>query len=241
LLSRCALLAVLALGFASLGCHLEEELPPKSNADQPPDKATKKIAFGKNVTLEIDGERRRVLVDTYVCRRTDMLEQLVCRKKTKEHEAVFAADIDARHVHAALLAAGATPGSPVKFQPFAKAPTGTVIKVTVRYTEKGQLKVVPGQDFVRNIKTKKTLEHDWVFAGSHLIPDPFDKTKPPFYAANDGDVICVANFEGAMLDLPVLSSKDNEELAYEANTERIPALETPVVLILEPVLPPKKK
>ncbi len=79
-----------------------------------------------------------------------------------------------------------------------------------------------------------------MFAGSVLYPDPFDKTKPPIYAANEGDIICVANFESAMLDLAVVSTKDNDDLAYEANTERIPALETPVVVILEPV-PAKKK
>jgi hypothetical protein len=242
-LTRCALLAVLAICLASLGCHLDEDASPqKSNPVEPGKTTTKKIAFGKGVTLEIEGDKRRVLVDATVCWQKSPLEQLVCRKGTKEHEAVFSADVDARHIHTALLAAGATAGSPVKFQPKLTAPSGTVIKVTVRYTDRGQVVTAPGQQFVRSVKTKKPLEHDWVFAGSQLLPDPFDKTKPPAYMANlDGDLICVANFEGAMLDLGVLSSKDNDDLAYEGNPDRIPALGAAAVLILEPVLPPKKK
>ena len=103
---------------------------------------------------------------------------------------------------------------------------------------------LPASEWIRNIKTKKDLGVDWVFAGSYLIPDTLDATKKPFYAANDGDVICVSNFDTALLDLPIDSGKDNDDLAFEAHTDRIPALETPVLVILEPVLPkilPKKK
>src|SRR5436305_142938 len=62
----------------------------------------KKVRIGDNVYLEIDGKRRRVLVDAYVCLRQGQLEQLVTRKRTKEHEAILAADVDARNIHLAL-------------------------------------------------------------------------------------------------------------------------------------------
>src|SRR5207248_9020942 len=117
---------------------------------------------------------------------------------------------------------------------------GTVVKLTVQYEEKGKTVSMPAQKWVRDLKTKKDLDHDWVFAGSMLIMNPLDKEKPPAYAANYGDVICLANFEGAMLDLPIKSSKDNEELVFEANSARIPPLQTPVTLILEAVVAAKK-
>jgi hypothetical protein len=44
-----------------------------------------------------------------------------------------------------------------------------------------------------------------------------------------------------MLDLPINSSKDNDDLQFEAYTDRIPPLETPVLVILEPVLKGPKK
>jgi len=201
----------------------------------------KKVEIGKNVFLEVDGEQRRVLVNAYVCLRQGQLEQLVTRKRTKEHEAILAVDADARHIHLALVAAKAAPGSPVKFRPKFEVPSGTPVKITLEYKDKDKTVRVPAQQWVRNIKSKKDLDTDWVFAGSVLIQDPFHKGKEPYYAANDGDVICISNFDTALLDVPFNSPKDNDDLAFEAHTERIPALETPVLVILEPVLPKKKQ
>ena len=56
-----------------------------------------------------------------------------------------------------------------------------------------------------------------------------------------GDVITVVNFEGACLDVPFLSTKDNADLDFEAHTDRIPPRETAVSVILEPVVEKKKK
>ena len=224
------------------GCTADE---PTSAKQDPPPKANpgpaKKVEVGKNVFLEIHGEHRRVLVETEVCLRQGQLEQFMTRKRTKEHEAIVAADVDAREIHKALLLASAEPGSPAKFVPKYEPARGAVIKVFVEYQdEQGKHQRHLAQKWIRNIKTRKDLEQDWVFAGSLLIPDPLDNTKPPYYAANDGDVICVSNFDTALLDLPIMSSKDNDELFFEANTERIPPLKTHVTVVLEPV-PAKAK
>jgi len=235
----------LLLGLASLGCDHDAAAPqeqPPAQKPQPAPKATttKKIEVGKNVFLEIEGKKRRVLVKSEVCRRMDQLEHLLCCKRLKDHEAILTADVDARHIHAALILAGAEPGSPVKYAPKRMPPIGTTIKITLQYVAKGETVTVPAQRWIRNIKTMKELQYDWVFAGSTLIPDPLDKKAEPFYARNDGDVICLANFQTAMLDLPIESSRDANDLAYEAFTERIPALDTQVWVILEPV-PTKKQ
>jgi hypothetical protein len=243
---RGLLAPALLLGLAAVGCDLDGPPPKKPAAGKPAQKPapTKKVEIGKNVFVEIlPGGKRRVLVLAEVCRRTDQLEQLLCRKRTKEHEAILAADADARHIHAALIAAGAEPGHPVKFEPPDKVlpPTGTKIKVLLQYQDKGKTVTIPGQSWVRNVKTQKELDVDWVFAGSVLIPDPLDSKAQPFYGANHGDVICLANFDTALLDLPILSSKDAGDLSFEAWTQRIPALETRVTVILEPVPASKKK
>jgi hypothetical protein len=59
---------------------------------------------------------------------------------------------------------------------------------------------------------------------------------PPFYAANDGNVICVRNLPDATLDLAMATSQDYENLDFEPFTQRIPAVGTPVLVILEPVV-----
>src|SRR5438128_2107570 len=116
----------------------------------------KKAEIGKNVFLEIEGDKRRVVVNAYVCLRQGMLEQLLTRKRTKEHEAILAADLDSRHIHFALQAAGAEPGKPVQYRPKFIPPSGTTIKITLEYQDKkGNTVRVPAQQWVRHIKSKK--------------------------------------------------------------------------------------
>ena len=203
---------------------------------------SKKVQVGKNVTLEVlpDGSRR-VLVKAEVCLREGMLEQLLTKAGTKQHEAILAADIDARDVHLALTLAEAEAGKPVSYDPKFMPPTGTTIKVFLEYQDQGKTKRVRAQEWIRNRKTKKELHTDWVFAGSRLEPNEIDPaTKKPRYAANIGDVICISNFDSAMLDVPFDSSKDNDDLSFEAHTARIPPEKTAVTVVLEPVLIKKK-
>jgi hypothetical protein len=206
-------------------------------AEAPADKpaAPKRVNVGKNIVLETEGDVRRVRVAAEVVFREGALEMLMCRKNTKEHESVLHCDIDARELHTALLLTGAKPGSPVKYEPKYTPASGTTIKVTLEYQKDGKTVTVPGQDWVRDAKTRKSMPHSWVFAGSVFYPNPDDPKAPPLYAANGGDVICVSNFPDAMLDLPVNSPQEDADRLYEAFTDRIPPLGTAVTIILEPV------
>ena len=79
------------------------------------------------------------------------------------------------------------------------------------------------------------MKANWVFAGSGF-------TKENYYLAEDGDVICVANFPTATLDLAAKSSSQgNSNLLYEAYTERIPPRGTAVTIELIPVKKKKTK
>jgi hypothetical protein len=217
------------------GC--DDAPPPKAKpaaTEVEPD--AKKVEVGKNVFLEVAPKRRRVLVEAEVCLREGALEQLLTRKHQKEHEAILSADIDARKVHEALLLAKAKDGTPARWVPKYRAPTGTTIQVSLVYKDaKGKKVTVPARSWIKNRATGKELDTDWVFAGSMLIENPLDKNAAKHYLANDGDVICVSNFEGAMLDLPVMSSKDDVDRSYDAWTARIPAVGTKVTVVLEPV------
>jgi hypothetical protein len=242
-----------ALGLAVvMGCVAPSDESPTSA--QPPDRKDseapkgeiKRVEFKKNLVIEVQGEKenqqRRIRIQAEVCLREGMLEQLLTKKRLKEHEAILAADIDVGDLHTALLLTGADAGKTVQFRPKLVAPSGTAIKIFLEYKDKNDKLVrVPAQQWIRNFKTKKDFNSDWVFAGSILIPDPLDAKKKPYYGANDGDVITVVNFESACIDVPFLSTKDNSDLDFEAHTERIPPLKTPVTVILEPVVAKKKK
>jgi hypothetical protein len=243
LIGMTILTAGLMLGCDAVGGR--EDGRPKDKSGQK-DKAgeAKKVQLAKNVFLEVlPDKKRRVLINAEVCLREGQLELLMCRKQTKEHEAILAADVDARKIHAALIAAGAEAGSPVRFVPKYRPASGTTIKVFVQYKDKKDATkqmTVPAKSWIKNAKNNKPLESEWVFAGSHLVANPLDPDGKKHYLANDGDVICVSNFETALLDLPIKSPKDDAERFFVANTERIPALETKVVVLLEPVVEAKK-
>lgn len=230
-------LPVMALALVITGCELEKpseqprEKPEKKEKE--PQKPTKRAQIGKNLFLEIQGDTRRVLVHAEVCMRRGPLELLLTKKRTKEHEAILAADVDAKELKRALLVAKAKAGHPVQFEPKYQPVSGQIIKVTLAYEEKGRLKTVRAQDWITNIKTKKPLKSEWVFGGSQLVPNPLDPQNPVFLA-DEGDYICISNFESALIDLPIKISKVNSMLQYECRTKLIPKEGTPVTVILEP-------
>ncbi len=181
----------------------------------------------------IDAVDKQVVMQGEICQTEVPLEMFACLRGTKEHESVVAVPTEAFIVHGALLAIGAKPGAPVQFYPEYVPASGSEIEITVRWKNtKGEVQTARAQDWIRDIKTGKALDHPWVFAGSGFWKD--ETTDKEYYKAEGGDFICVANFPSAMLDLPIRSSESNAELLFQAFTEKIPPRDTPVTLILKP-------
>ncbi|MEO2089263.1 MAG: YdjY domain-containing protein [Gemmataceae bacterium] len=201
----------------------------------------------KTLYLEIpETGEKRVLFAAEVCLREGILEVFVCKKQTKEHEAILRTDIDARFLHAALLAAGAKNGKPVQWvnpkteEPEYKPASGQTIRVSVHYTKGGRAFTHPAQEWILDKTTKQPMAHDWVFAGSRFVKNPDRPQDPEYYLANNGEVISISNFMDSMLDLPVQVSKEERELIFEAVAKKIPPLGSKVWVVMEPV-PDKKK
>jgi hypothetical protein len=183
--------------------------------------------------------RRRLLFAAEVCLREGPLEVFVCKKRTKEHEAILRIDADARFLHAGLIAVGGRPGTPVQFvnpktmQPEYRPATGSKVEVGLSYRKDGKVHTHPAREWVRDVRTRKPMAHGWVFAGSRFMEIPDRPDEPPYYMANAGDVIGISNSFDAMLDIPVEVSRDDASLAFEANTDRIPPLLSKVWVTLE--------
>lgn len=102
-----------------------------------------------------------------------------------------------------------------------------------------QLKINKDLSFQKAIKSMfaqsqtRQMDANWVFAGSGFSVDA--NTGEKFYLAEAGDLICVANFATATLDLAIESSATNDTLLFEAYTERIPPIGTKVTIELVPV------
>jgi hypothetical protein len=187
----------------------------------------------------IDKENKQVIMEGVVCQTNAPLEMFAVPTGTKEHEAILAIPTEAYVVHAALIVVGAKPGKPVEFGPKPsdyKPATGTPIEITVKWkNDKGEIKSARAQEWIKNVKTGKDMKESWVFGGSGFWKD--EQTGIEYYKAEGGDFICVSNFPSAMLDLPIESSQSNDDLMFQANSERIPPRDTPVTIILAPKLP----
>lgn len=191
----------------------------------------RRLSKTDEIWLDLPG--KRVVVGGKIALAEGEIEVFACPKSSKEHEAIVATLCPARLVHAGLLAIGLQPGNPVSFDPEYVPAKGPKVAVLVRWRDAdGAWQERRAQDLIRNTKTGKPLDSDWVFAGSGFWRDPADGTE--HYQADGGDMICVSNFPGAMLDLTIESSDANESLLFQAFEGRVPPPGTAVELILSP-------
>jgi hypothetical protein len=217
-----------------------EPLPELPKAD--PKSTVKQLLPNDKLYLEtLPNDRKRILFSAEVCLREGVLEVLLCKTNTKEHEAIIRTPIDARYIHAALVAIGSKPGSHVQFvnpktgEEEYKPASGAVVNVLVHYRKDGKLHTHKAQEWIRDQQTKKPMAHQWVFAGSRFMKNPDRPMDPDYYGANSGEVISISNFVDSMLEVPVSVSRENASLNFQAETSKIPPQLSKVWVILEPV------
>ena len=117
------------------------------------------------------------------------LEMLACPVGTKEHESIVGVYTKASPIHATLIALGAEPGHPSKYDDKFHPAKGPEVQVLIRWIDaNGKEQEADGRSWIRNMKTGKSLEYPWVFGGSGFQVDP--ETKERFYNADGGDFIC---------------------------------------------------
>jgi hypothetical protein len=268
-----------------------------------PSAAAKKLNPAGTVLLDV--ANKKVILRGELCLREGLLEMLVCKAKTKEHESIASVDADAYVVHAALMALGAKPGTPVKFQPEFAPPTGQKIDIYLGWTDEfGRPHRYPAQKLIRRATQRyytavleplpadlkidnrgdlryDEITHEVIWFGPmtdaqkksllsrsqdkkfHEIIEKFSRDSQPqemnadfvfagsgffkqkdgtqYYMAEAGNVVCVANFGDAMIDIAQRSSADNGGLMFEPYTERLPSRRTAITIELIPVDLPKQK
>lgn len=222
----------------------EEGLQIKSDLEQPASEPPEEIQtidipktwkrLSKKEEIWIDVNSKEVIFAGHVCLNAGPLEMFVCPAQTKEHESVISAHATALQVHLALVALGANPGKTTSWDPEYRAAYGPTIEVTLKWKdqESGKTQTSSAKNWIRNAKTKKTMNQQWVFGGSQFWEDPASDHQ--VYYGDAGELICLSNFSTATIDLNIQSSQSNEGLLFEAFEENIPPLETKVYVILKP-------
>jgi len=216
------------------GDAADDEPPPKPRDLGPPlvddIKALRRLDPAQAVWL--DPKNKQVVLLGEACKATYPLE-FFATLRGRDYESVVVVDVRPSIVHAGLLAVGAEPGHPARFEPKFEPPTGTEVQIDVRWKDRsGKRQQARAQELIRNIKTKKMLDVNWVFAGSGFWVD--ETTGKKMYQGDSGDFISVLNLPTATLDLPVRSFSAIESRLFEGNPDRLPPEGTPVTIILTP-------
>lgn len=221
----------------------QEPLPPPEESEIPDlgpplvDNVQELKQLHPQFPVWLDRKHNRVVMIGAVCQRHAPLELLACPLGSKEHESILVLPVKPSLVHIGLLALGAEPGHPVRFQPKFVPPSGPEVEVTLVWKDdNGVRQTARAQDWVRNTKTGQAMELPFVFTGSDWIDNPYTRRKE-YRADVEGYLICVSNFPGALLDVAAASSADDSELLFDAFTERIPRKGTSVTIILSPKTP----
>ncbi len=205
----------------------EEEAPFVPLADKP--EQLKQLDPKEPIWIATD--RTQVVLVGTICLREGALEFFACRERTKEHESIVVLGIKPHLIHAALLLIGAKQGKPAQFTPTFVPPFGEKIAIHIRWKDElGRQHEVRAQEWIREVKTHQEMNVPWVFTGGLFGTNTDGKR---YYLADlSGEIFGVSNFPGSILDIPIESTSDNNNLVFEPNTEKIPPIGTRVTLIL---------
>jgi hypothetical protein len=193
--------------------------------------------------LRMDRKKKEVMIEAEVVLREGALELFLCPFRTKEHESILAADVAPRRFQLALLGIGAVPGSPAKYEPAFQPPTGQKLLIEVEYEKDGKHHRHPASDWIQwpgeAGQPPQPMSATFVFSGSRFVRVPGESRAR--WLGDDGDLICVANFPGSVIDVDIASDNTNAALLFSAWTERIPPKGTKVRVYVRPVEAEAKK
>lgn len=188
----------------------------------------RRVGFAPGVA--IDWPRMQVEVGARVVLREGLLELFACSPHTREHESIVAVEARPLHVFQALGLIGLEPGRPVTYDRDADRwlpGTGDRVVIDVRYTIDGREQTASVWEWMKDARSDAPLlPREWVLCGSRTFPGQ------AFGADVEGTVICVVDFDTALLALPECYSADNSLLWVAARTARIPPDGTPCTLLL---------
>jgi hypothetical protein len=184
--------------------------------------------------VQLDWARRRVLVDGRIVLRSGPLEFFACFPG-KEHESIVRLEAAAVHVYMALGLMGLTPGHPPVWDDdqgrFLPA-EGDLVEVRVEWEEGGARREARPCEWMTEIEYgRPPRDVPWVFAGS------IRRGETLLAADISGSGIALVDFPDSLLSLTRGFSSRNELLWVVAEPAAIPALQTPVRVVLGPAWP----
>jgi hypothetical protein len=197
--------------------------------------------------IVVDREAGEVVVPAFVSIDVGWLEQVVCVRNTRDHEAILIVDVLPSQVHAALVLLGLNPGTPGywrfeevegEIRPRVKRirPEGDHVRVAVRRVSGDRNTDEPISSWIVNAEDEGDFtEQPWVFGGSTFVR--FTPDGPERYSADQsGSLVGLVTFGDEVLGLKGVRSDqvDVDAALWGVRTEVVPNPGTRVELILAP-------
>jgi hypothetical protein len=233
---RQALVMVALVGLASM-VTADSPIAAPVTASAPASAATSSAPGVMNLgAVRVDVTARTVSFDAKVAMTEGALEFLVCRSASKEYESLLSTNAKGWQIHAGLLALGLTPGKPARWstpadgEPRFMPPQGAGLTIVLNWTDgDGKKQSAPAGSWIKVPGVSKVQSPTtWVFVGSDLLADG------TYAADKEGDLISVANFADAVIDVPFESSSSNALREFVV-APSAPAKDTPVEVVIKPV------
>lgn len=206
--------------------------PAARKAGAAPEKEAGTAAGIKNFApgVRIDWERKAVEVDAKVVLTEGPLELVLCTVGSKEHESILATSARPRDIFQAMGLVGLEPGKPVRWDESGKnmvPAEGQKLGITVHYQAEGRDESVAVEKWLMTAEEKPIETRlSWVFSGSRVMEEG------RFGADVEGTVVCVVDFDTALISVGGLHSADDEQLWLRANPRTIPARGTKCKLVI---------
>ena len=222
----------------------DRDIAGRSEDSAPPPTIDNLIMLPGGIVVDRSAPEVRVPASTAID--VGWLEQVVCSRNTRDHEALFVVDVPPSAVHAALLLIGLEPGSPGRwaFEEIEGTanvvvrripPVGDQVDIRVRYQSgDGTLRDHPVADWIVGDGGMREFPVvPWVFGGSFLS----GPAGAAAYAADrSGSLVGLVTFGDEVLGLEsVLSDQLSVDAAeWEVRTSAVLAPGTEVVLVFSP-------
>ena len=191
---------------------------------------TKTLGPGISVNIK----KREVYMDATICLRRGILEYLICKARTFEHESIFSTDCKPSQLHMALLLVGFEPypySADVEWTASVREHKSSQLAVDIEFEQDGTTQRRRISELLVNRERKDGLTPDnWVFTGSVF----YQRDGIELYAADStGAVIGVTPKGASVVQIGVRLGVpyQGEEQGLESNERKVPAVGTKVRVI----------
>jgi hypothetical protein len=195
-----------------------------------PDKAG---AVPQLPNLRLDLKAKTIEIDGTFCVGEYPLELLACHGTMKDYESLVSSPCKPSVLHTALLALGLKPRVRDEKEPGKVLREGDPIDILLRFTKDGKEVTAQPHEVIINVETKKRIAStSFVFFGSFLFPDPFDKTKMIYLGDSENWLIGLLGDTASVIDQPPDAAGKYGALAID--TKAVPPKGSKVTLIIRP-------